>query len=168
MSNINFGVLTPRFHEFTGEEATTMKTFAEFIAWLHIEFKATSIACRTDGAQIADKNARHFLCVLRSSEDLHRFHGIDASGIEFVIEFTQGSGVKNEPEARDVLGCLATDFQAVRNTETFEEWANELGLDTDSRSAEKTYRAIKDQMDRFKDVFGKVGLDALIAVEEQL
>lgn len=44
------------------------------------------------------------------------------------------------PSLTDVLHCLVSDADAL-NHPTFESWASDLGYDTDSRSAEKIYRA---------------------------
>ncbi len=44
------------------------------------------------------------------------------------------------PELADVLYCLIMDSY-VLDYSNFEDWAESLGYDTDSRSAEKTYRA---------------------------
>ena len=44
------------------------------------------------------------------------------------------------PELADVLSCLLLDAQAIDHS-TFEDWASDLGYDTDSRKAEATYRA---------------------------
>lgn len=47
---------------------------------------------------------------------------------------------KIELEAADVVHCLVADA-SVLDSPTFEDWASEYGYDTDSRSAEATYRA---------------------------
>ena len=44
------------------------------------------------------------------------------------------------PDGADILWCLLSDASAL-DCGTFEEWASDLGYDTDSRKAEKTYRA---------------------------
>lgn len=45
-----------------------------------------------------------------------------------------------EPDSYDVLACLEK-----YGVETFEEFCSKFGYDTDSRKAEKTYKAVKDQ-----------------------
>ena len=42
------------------------------------------------------------------------------------------------PNASDVMNCLLMDSDAI-DYATFEEWASDLGYDTDSRSAERIY-----------------------------
>ena len=45
------------------------------------------------------------------------------------------------PTLKDVLSCLLLDASSVRHGQTFDEFANEFGYDTDSRKAEGIYRA---------------------------
>jgi hypothetical protein len=59
------------------------------------------------------------------------------------VPFTQGSAHTKTPTAIDVLSCLASDAQSADYT--FAEWCSELGFDADSRSAEKTFKAVKKQ-----------------------
>ena len=49
-------------------------------------------------------------------------------------------GMPLEPEAADVVHSLLLDASA-RDAGSFEAWADEFGYDTDSREAERTYRA---------------------------
>jgi hypothetical protein len=103
----------------------TMGTMADFVARHNIK-----IAC-----EWADRNphmpdwndANHYKCK------------ITMGCKQVTIYFSQGYGVTHEPEAADVLNCLADDSAGVSNARSFEEWADEYGYDTDSRKAEKTY-----------------------------
>lgn len=57
--------------------------------------------------------------------------------------FSMGSGLNGaEPKADEVLDCLASDAAGYENATDFEGWAEEYGYDTDSRTAERTYRAV--------------------------
>jgi hypothetical protein len=58
-----------------------------------------------------------------------------------VVPFSQGSAHTKPPTAIEVLGCLASDAQ--ETDETFEDWCGYYGYETDSRKAEKTYKAVK-------------------------
>lgn len=49
------------------------------------------------------------------------------------------------PDAADILGAYARDFIDAHRAGCFEEWAGELGYDTDSRSAEETYQTCLNQ-----------------------
>lgn len=65
-----------------------------------------------------------------------------------------------EPTLTDVLYCLVMD-SSVLNTSGFEEWASDCGYDTDSRKAEKTYRACLEQSLQLKSLIGQAALDTL-------
>lgn len=56
---------------------------------------------------------------------------------QMTVPFYTGSAITENPTAYDVLYCLISDAD-VENYD-FEEWAENLGYDTDSRKAEKTY-----------------------------
>ena len=68
---------------------------------------------------------------------------------QMTVPYSMGSAHSNDPEIEDVLECLASDASTLEyclNREpSFEEWAYDLGYDTDSRKAERTYKAIKQQ-----------------------
>jgi len=58
--------------------------------------------------------------------------------------FSMGYGHKGkEPKAEDILDCLASDSSGVN--QDFEDWAADLGYDSDSRKAERTYRVCIEQ-----------------------
>lgn len=62
-------------------------------------------------------------------------------GRQLTVPFYMGTGHNgNEPEARDVLECLLDDASGVE-WQSFEGWCGEYGYDTDSRKAERIYRA---------------------------
>lgn len=54
-----------------------------------------------------------------------------------------GRGEVPSPSTADVLYCLLSDAQA-SDAGSFEEWAGDLGYDTDSRAAERVYKACMD------------------------
>lgn len=55
------------------------------------------------------------------------------------VPFFQGLAHSKAPSAADVLSCLLSDA-SVEDATSFEDWCSDYGYDTDSRSAEKTYR----------------------------
>jgi hypothetical protein len=57
------------------------------------------------------------------------------------VPFYMGAAHTSEPTAADVMTCLASDASSYENARSFEDWASDLGYDTDSRSAEKVYKA---------------------------
>lgn len=64
------------------------------------------------------------------------------------------------PDFADVLHSLVSDSDVI-DYGTFEEWAGELGYDTDSRAAEKTYQACLAIALKLRNALGEAGLTAL-------
>lgn len=64
------------------------------------------------------------------------------------------------PELTDVIASLVMDA-GVLDAGSFEEWASEYGYDTDSRSAEKTYRACLEIALKLRNGIGEAGLAKL-------
>lgn len=109
------------------------------------------------------RSARHYLCrIIRNSGDW--LAGSDHGTIE--IYFSQGSAHTKEPSLSDVLECLASDAATVENAQDFEDWANELGYDTDSRKAEASYEACLEQSDNLKELLGDAYEALLWNIEE--
>ncbi|MGA9527144.1 MAG: hypothetical protein WBS24_03400 [Terriglobales bacterium] len=67
---------------------------------------------------------------------------LDVEDRSFALDFHQGSAHRKPPTAATVLDCVLSDAQA--GVETFEDFAAEMGYDSDSRKAEATWRACKD------------------------
>jgi hypothetical protein len=65
-----------------------------------------------------------------------------------------------EPDACDVMFSLVSESDAI-DYATFEEWASNLGYDTDSRKAEATYRACLDTALKLRAALGEAGLERL-------
>lgn len=77
------------------------------------------------------------------------------------VPFSQGSALTEPPTAVDVLDCLASDASMVISGQSFEEFCSECGYDdTDSRTAERTYRIVKAQTAKLQKFLGGHG-DAL-------
>lgn len=49
------------------------------------------------------------------------------------------------PELADVMHSVVSDADTVRHGQTFDDWCEELGYDTDSRKAEKSFNACRDE-----------------------
>lgn len=64
------------------------------------------------------------------------------------------------PDATDVIYSLVRDSD-VLDFATFEQWAEEFGYDTDSRSAESTYRACLEIALKLRAGIGEADLSAL-------
>lgn len=100
----------------------------------------------------------------------------------FSFYFSQGSTHTQDPTLADVLDCLASDASGYENAIvdakqkqswgflrlTFESWASEYGYDTDSRKAEKTFRAIKRQAEQLKRTIDVEAYEELLYNVERL
>lgn len=92
-----------------------------------------------DGAHIMD----HWRVTLR------------CGGSRMTVPFSMGQGHNGQPPtAADVLECLALDASSYENARSFEDWCAEYGYDTDSRKAERTYRAVKRGAERLERWLG--------------
>lgn len=76
------------------------------------------------------------------------------------VRFSTGLGIREKPDAADVLDCLASD--ATTTDLSFNDFCQELGYDTDSRTAERTYRIIQRQSKRLRSFLGEADYDALL------
>jgi hypothetical protein len=63
-------------------------------------------------------------------------------GKQLTTYFSQGYAHTEPPKVDAVLSCLADDAAGV-DASGFEDWAAELGYDTDSRKAERLYQTCK-------------------------
>jgi hypothetical protein len=61
------------------------------------------------------------------------------NGREYSFLFQNGRGKPILPPEVDVFACIVGDGYEAINAGSFEDWADNFGLDTDSRKAEKTY-----------------------------
>ena len=86
-----------------------------------------------------------------------------SNAVRFECENGQGYECRNiqiKPNPLDVLHCLAMDCDVLEYS-TFEEWADSFGYDSDSRSAEQTYRKCLEQSLSFRNGVGQSMLDRL-------
>ncbi len=78
-------------------------------------------------------------------------------GRKMTTEFRTGIGWDHEPSAADVLESLLSDAATVnvlRDGGDFEEWAADLGYDTDSRKAEAIFKQVQAQTERLERLLG--------------
>lgn len=64
-----------------------------------------------------------------------------------------------KPTAYDILACLSGSIDA--HCQDFEDWANDLGYDPDSRKAEKVYNAVCAESRALSRMFSDSELDVL-------
>ncbi len=86
-------------------------------------------------------------------------------GRDMTVPFWTGSGWTTEPDAHDVMQCLCSDAVSVDNCADFEQWACELGFDTDSRKAERVYRQCVMQRDALR-TFLESEYDAFVYADD--
>lgn len=67
------------------------------------------------------------------------------------------------PDPIEILWAIARDGDALEST--FEDWASELGYDTDSRKAERTYRACQENCLRLKKILSADQIQILRGLE---
>ncbi len=80
---------------------------------------------------------------------------LKANGHQLTTYFSKGYGHHGaEPEADEVLDCLASDAAGYDNARDFEDWASDYGYDTDSRKAEKIYNTIAKQAKKLEAFLG--------------
>jgi len=75
---------------------------------------------------------------------------IRCKGRQLTTYFSMGSAHTSEPKLADVLDCLSSDASGVENARSFEDWCAEYGYDTDSRRAEKTFKACERSAESLK------------------
>lgn len=80
--------------------------------------------------------------------------------------FSMGFGHNGaKPTVESVLSCLASDASSA--DESFEDWCSNLGFDTDSRTAERTYNVTKKQTAKLRKFLGESAFDTLVYHTEQ-
>ena len=70
----------------------------------------------------------------------------------------------DNPTLTDVMGCFVSDAQCTANGETFEDFADSLGYDKDSREAERIFHVCRDVyfgLVRLVGISGSTGLQEL-------
>ena len=78
---------------------------------------------------------------------------LECEGRQMRVKYSQGSGWNGKaPKLSDVLECLASDAVSTENADGFVEWAQELGFDTDSRKAERSYKQCVKQTDDLRSL----------------
>lgn len=69
------------------------------------------------------------------------------------VELVRGKQAPKPPTAADVLASLLSDASTAADL-SFEDWAADLGMDSDSRKALDTYQACKDTAVRLRTFLG--------------
>jgi hypothetical protein len=121
-----------------------MKTITEFVKENKLTMKVTPADSNPNMEVDLKYPMDHWKCVLRFD------------GRRMTITFSMGSGHHGkEPEINDVLYCLASDANTVENARSFEDWCGDLGFDTDSRRAEKLWKASEKEAAKLEGLLGR-------------
>lgn len=80
---------------------------------------------------------------------------IRCAGRRMTLVFSMGYGHNGKaPDLPNVLDCLASDANSYDNAQSFEDWAGDFGYDPDSRTAERTYKAVAKSADKLRKLLG--------------
>lgn len=85
-----------------------------------------------------------------------------------VLAFSRGSAHTGPPTLADVLDYLASDAAGYLNTRDYADWCADLGYDTDSRKAERTFKAVARQTAALERVLGRADMETLLWKVERL
>jgi len=75
-------------------------------------------------------------------------------GRQLTVPFYMGPANDHEPSAGDVLSCLIMDACSYENATDFEDFCRDFGYDTDSRKAERIYKALEVQAPKVRRFLG--------------
>ncbi len=80
-------------------------------------------------------------------------------------KFYTGRGWERNPELEDILGSILQD--TIYLDYGFDDFANEMGYDTDSRKAKKIYKEIQEQSKKINRIFSKEEQEELLTYLEE-
>ncbi len=128
------------------------KTYDEAAERYEIRFSCSRVDSRPDKL-MSDADMRHFRCRLSCGKR------------SFGLYFSQGSAHTSNPTLSDVLECIVSDARGYDDSTDFDDWASQYGYETDSRKAERIYRAVKKQAEQLKRTVGDTAYEALKEIE---
>jgi hypothetical protein len=108
-----------------------------------------------------NRDANHYQCTI-----VRRLDGM--ANRSMTVFYSMGSGLSGNPTLVEVLSCLANDASTIEDTQSFEDYASDMGFDPDSRRAEKTYKACVKQSAELKTLLGKETYSTLLWDTERL
>ncbi len=77
-------------------------------------------------------------------------------GRKYTLPFYMGKGHNGAaPNAFGVMDCILSDAAGWESADGFEDWAGEYGYDTDSRKAEKIYKAVEKGRNKLETLLGE-------------
>ena len=127
---------------------------------LSTDYSAGAAHCPSYGVKVSPHWNRPAKYWQSEIVDFETESGFKARGFTSWGGFTADREKPIKPDAVDVLYSLTMD-SGVLNYAGFENWALEYGYDTDSRSAESTYRACLEIALKLRAAIGESGLETL-------
>lgn len=106
------------------------------------------------------KTATHYRCTLRRK--------VDGKTRTLTVYYSLGRAYTEPPTAEDVLDNLGCEALGYDVAGSFEEWAPEYGYGTDSRKAERTYRAVERESRKLRAFLGEEVYKELLHDTERL
>lgn len=143
--------------------ATATVTIADFISGMHITM--TAERTNSNPSMPDSSNMDHWKCLLRwklfsNGKPIER---------RMTVYFSMGYGHNGKaPNAADVLDCLSSDAASIENSPDFESWASDFGYETDSRKAERAFKACEHQAKRLQNFLGEDAYQQLLWNTERL
>jgi len=137
-----------------------MKTISEFIEENELSMEFLPVKERPDQF-VWSPDAHHYFIVIRNKagKELHTYYSTGSAVPVF-------SSYKSRRKFEDIMDSLSLDCSSA--SDTFEDFCNEFGYETDSRKAYETWQAcvkIKKDMER---LVGPEALEELINDVERL
>jgi hypothetical protein len=155
-------------------DTETLQTVADFVTASHISMTVE----RTDANPNMDmsNDMDHWKCKITRKWQSCEYHERQTGKAvrytresSMTVTFSMGMGHHGaEPDIASVLDCLASDANGVDNARSFEDWAGDYGYDTDSRKAEKKYRACVSSRDKLKRFLGDALYQTLLYGTERM
>lgn len=141
--------------------------FQEFAQLPNLSSQITPLDRRYDSTDHDQwsKDATHWQIIVRWKQPREMPYGAKIKS--HALEYSMGSAHKGNPVIADVLNCLHLDASCAINSGSFEDWADDLGYDSDSRKAEKVYRSCLATADALLELFGGEVFDQFLACEEE-
>ena len=134
-------------------------TYNELVKKYNLSLKLYNIPFRTDTEPGEwDNEAHHYSFVIFPTMG-------DNYGKKIRGNYSCGSGIKNKPSIEDILNSLSIDTMSIES-ESFEQWCDEFGYDSDSRKAYKIYQSCLAESKQLKDCLGSKGLEELHQCEQ--
>lgn len=114
-----------------------------------VSFAELRISERPDGLMSDMAGASHWRILIKRGKN------------EMTVFYSMGPAHKGAPNGTDVFHSLLADTDEIHYGYDFEEWADILGFNTDSRQAERMFQACQDEFLHLKTLFSDSELNDL-------